>query len=129
MTKRSRTICVILAIILTILLEVATIGVMKYNVFTLIVSAILYFATFIFAVFDGYCTLKKGFDKYFFFMTIRDVGLLEVQLTIWYFIGNIRGIQLLEAIIVVALMAVFFYIAIKFGKLATKNCTQTYTEY
>lgn len=127
MTKRSRTICIILAVIFTLLLEVATIKIMKYDAFSLVVSAVLYFASILFAVIDVYCTFKKGFNKHHFFSAIRDIGTLGAQLTIYYILGNMETMGTLDAMICSALVLILCYIVIKFGELAKKNCTYTYT--
>lgn len=127
MTKRSRNICTILAIIFAVLLEVSTMRVMKYDTFSMIVSTVLYFATILFAVIDVYCTFKKGFNKHHFFLAIRDMGILGVQLTIYYFLGNMKAMGTLDVIIFLALVSILCYIVIKVGELAKKNCTYTYS--
>ena len=127
MTKRSRNICTILAVIFTFLLQVATIKIMKYDTFSMIVSTVLYFASILFAVIDVYCTFKKGFNKHHFFSAIRDIGTLGAQLTIYYILGNMETMGTLDAMICSALVLILCYIVIKFGELAKKNCTYTYT--
>lgn len=128
MTKRSRTICLILAIILAVLLEVLTMSVMKYNAFFAIVSTVLYFATFLFAMIDGYCAFKGKFSEHHCFWLIRDIGLLGTQLSIYYIFGNMKNMEVFHIVTGIAVTVLFFCIAINFEKLGRKKCKYTCPE-
>lgn len=128
MTKRDRIVCLILAAMFTVLIEVITIEVIKYNLFFLIVCGFLYFTNCVFIVLNIYCALTKGFVKYHSYVTIRDIAVLGLQLVVYYFLGNIRGIGIKQLIVVVVLALVFSYITTKFNKQARKICPYVFIE-
>ena len=66
MTKRSATITLILALILTILLEAVTSFFLTYNIFTRIVSVFLYFAMISFILMDLYYMSQGDLKQYHF---------------------------------------------------------------
>ena len=128
MTKRSKIIVFLLAAIFVCFLEIATINVMKYNLFFFLLSIFFYFINILFIEIDAYFTFKGKSKDYNYFSLLRNIGILGLQLVIFYLLGNVKEIQIYEIFIIVAVAGILVHFVRKFSKLAQKNSIYFYTE-
>lgn len=126
MAKRSTIISILMAAILTAILEVLTMEMMNYNIFSVIVSSFLYFMNIMFIEAGIYFAIKSKEKEYHLFSTLAYEAVLVVQITVYYLVGNLKSIQILEVWAVTASVVMFSYLTYFFFKLAKKHCTFTY---
>jgi len=128
MTGRGRITCLVVAAVLTALIEVLTANAMNYNVFLLILSAFLYFANLIFVIVNIYCVILKKFVKYHSYAAARDTTILGVQMSVYYVLGNLCTIKFLQLLIATFISAVLIYIARKISILMERICPYVCSE-
>ena len=121
MTKRKATITLILALILTILLEAVTSFFLTYNIITRIISSFLYFVMFCFILMDLYYMSQGDLKQYHFLQVHKDIFILLTMLIILHFLGNLPSIKIYSIILHIVLAIFFSYIASVFAKLADKD--------
>ena len=115
---RERIFVVFLSLVLMVILEVITTNVLiNYNLFTRVVSAILYYTLFIFIIIDGYYSIKCK-SIYYKSLLIKDVSILMLIMLLLHFLTNI---QTSNKIMIVIGLIVLTWMSVGFLKLAEKN--------
>ena len=127
MTKRNATITMILAVILTILLEVISSFFLTYNIFIRIISIFLYFTMICFILMDLHYMKQGKLKRYHFLQVHKDICILVVMLMTFCFLGNLQSIKIYSIILHVILVIFFGYLASVFAKLADED--SEYKEY
>ena len=109
---------VLLPLVLAIALEIVTGGIINYNIYTRVVTFIVYAALLFFIVVDGYClvTSKDEYFKYSFPRNVLMLVTIVLGLSFWTKIRNPLIIVTVVTLIVVIIVLL-------------KKCNQYIMEY
>ena len=128
MTRRGRIICLVLAVVLTALIEVLTAKIVNYNLFLLILSAFLYLVNLVFVILDVYCIITTKFTKYHSYAAVRNATILGVQIAVYYVLGNLCTIKFLQLLFAVVIVVVLIFLARKITMLMNRICPYVCSE-